>query len=113
MAKPNIDIVEINLSAKCGEPKTLTVKYTVYESGPCRICLDIPAAAPVYFSDTSSNSKCVSISNPKVGESSAIKVSVSFDSLKRDIHLFMMTGTITDSEGNSRSDYLSIQVDCR
>ena len=113
MAKPNIDIKEISLSTSCGASNTIKINYQVFESGPCRICLDIPSAAPVFFTDTSSNSKCVLISNPPVREATEIQVSVSFQSSKKDTHFFMLTGTITDSVGNSRSDYLSVQVDCR
>ena len=113
MAKPNIDIKEVSLNTTCGVPESINITYKVFVGGPCRICLDIPHSAPVFFADTSSNSKCVLISNPVVGKSESIQFKVSFESLKKDVHFFMITGTITDSAGNSRSDYLSVQVDCR
>ncbi|MDH5414357.1 MAG: hypothetical protein OEW87_09490 [Flavobacteriaceae bacterium] len=110
--KPLFDIKEVNINCKCNQESTIDVEFIVHCGGPARICFDIPAAIPVFFKSTGSNSICHTIPNPKVEEKQKISIPLIFETSKEDYYTYILTGSLTDFDGNTRSDYIGINLNC-
>lgn len=110
--KPFFDIIEVNVNCKCNQKCTITVEYVVYNEGPARICFDIPNAIPVFFENLGSNSFSHFIPNPQPGVKASVAIPLAFESSKKDNYTFILTGSITDSNGKTRSDYTGVNLSC-
>jgi hypothetical protein len=110
--KPVVNINQMSVSLACNQQKTITVSVSIFVKGVYRICLDIPSEMPVFFADTNSNSISTLGDNPLDSSKKDHDFQIRFLSHSRDKYAFMLKATITDSIGNSMSDYCKINLDC-
>lgn len=110
MDKPLFDINEFKIETKCNQKCSLTIDYVVFVNGPSRICFDLPTHLPVFFAENGANSFSVTVPECVADQKKSTTVDLVFESFKKDLFIFNLIGSITDSSGNTRSDYIGVTL---
>lgn len=111
---PNIRIVDNSpVEFRCGQTRTLTVEYTVFNLGEGKVCVELLSDLPCRFRENSSKQICKPFNATAIGVPMTEVFHLTMDCDPPDEYFSSIHANVTDAQGEGKSTSRTLTVFCR